>query len=88
MNHKNIHAQNSNTNSSNQIAAVLLGGTLASGKSCQIAVKTSRRAVVNAHATIDRNVLGKGGDPNDESPIVEEKKKALDVAQTASQVPG
>ena len=88
VNHKNIHAQNSNTNSSNQIAAVLLGGTLASGQKVTKSLSKHHAARSLTHMQqFDRNVLGKGGDPNDESPIVEEKKKALDVAQTALRSP-
>lgn len=87
-NHKNIHTQKSNTNSSNQIAAVLLGGTLASGQKVTKSLSKHHAARSLTHMQqFDRNVLGKGGDPNDESPIVEEKKKALDVAQTALRSP-
>ena len=85
INNKIIHRDNS----ANQIAAVLLGGTLASGQKVTKPLSKHHSARSSTHMQqFDRNVLGKGGDSNDGSPpIDEEKKKALDVAQTALRSP-
>ena len=88
-NNNNNDNNDIHSNSANQIAAVLLGGTLASGQKVTKPLSKHHTARSLTHMQqFDRNVLGKGGggrggDSNDDSPIDEEKKKALDVAQMA-----
>jgi len=88
-NNNNNDNNDIHSNSANQIAAVLLGGTLASGQKVTKPLSKHHSARSSTHMQqFDRNVLGKGGDSNDGSPpIDEEKKKALDVAQTALRSP-